>query len=236
MRTAILIIGHVRTWSECRDNFIDAFRHLNPDVFVSTYDLKFNYHPAQQGWMAGQSDSYMSDGEIISLFSGINLIGLDVEDIRKVVNEYEFIKSDLNPNFQTEMNTYLQYKKIKRAIEMLKMVEEQNGYKYDTIIKIRSDIHHNKFEYQIDDKHVIISDGNVFPNDVIFAMSRDNFIKVSDFFVSEFYNPIYSDSHLKAPHNLLLRGFEYIGVDVLEKNLMKYVVRKTGKQYYNNIK
>jgi len=142
----------------------------------------------------------------------------------------------LNPKFNDETNTYLQYKKIKRAIEMLKMYEEQCGFKYDNIIKIRADIHHNKFEYEIDDKSVIISDGNVFPNDVIFGMTRDNFIKLSDFFISEFHNPVYADSHLKAPHNLLLRGFEHIGVGILEKNIMKYVVRKIGKHYYNNIR
>ena len=235
MRTAILIIGHVRTWIDCVDNFKESFRHLNPDVFVSTYDLQYNYHPAQMGWMGNSSDSYLSYDETISLFKNINLVELDFENIQNVLNEYESVKPTLNLNFQNEKNTYLQYRKIKRAVDILKKVEEKNFYKYDNIIKIRADIHHNKFEYEIDKNSVIISDGNVFPNDVIFATNRNKFIEVSEFFISEFYNPIYTDSHLKAPHNLLLKGFQHVGVEIIQKNLMRYVLRKEGKHYYDNI-
>lgn len=236
MRTAILIIGHIRTWGECVNNFKESFGHLNPDVFLSTYDLQYNYHPAQMSWMGGSGDSYLSYEDVISLFENVNLVAIDFEEIRNVLNEYEEIRPTLNINFQNEMNTYLQYRKIKRAVDTLKKIEEINSYKYDNVIKIRADIHHNKFEYEISESSVIISDGNVFPNDVIFAMSRNKFIDVSEFFISEFYNPIYTDSHLKAPHNLLLKGFEHVNVEIVQKNLMKYVLRKAGKHYYDNVK
>jgi hypothetical protein len=236
MRTAILIIGHIRTWTDCIDNFKESFEHLNPDIFVSTYDLQYNYHPTQNGWMGGASDSHLTYDEIISLFKNINLVQLDLENIQDVLNQYELIKPKLNSNFQNEVNTYLQYRKIQRAVDILKKVEDKNSYKYDNIIKIRTDVHHNKFEYEICENSVLISDGNVFPNDVIFAMKRDKFLDISEFFISECYNPIYTDSHLKSPHNLLLRGFEHVGVEIQQKNLMDCVIRKTGKHYYHNIK
>jgi len=77
MKTAIIIIGHIRTWIECKDNFIESFGHLNPDVYVSTYDLQYNYHPAQQHWMANALDNHLTYEEINNLFNNINLIKLD---------------------------------------------------------------------------------------------------------------------------------------------------------------
>lgn len=236
MKTAILVVGHVRTWSECKNNFIDAFQHLVPDVFVSTYDLQYNYHPAQQKWMMNELDSYLSVNQIQSLFSGVNLIGLDVESINEVLTEYQLNRNTIHNNFQDEMHTYLQCRKIKRAVELMKESEIRQSIKYDAIIKIRADIHHNIFTHDIKDTNVIISDGNVFPNDVIIAASRDNFIKISEFIMSEFFQPTFYDSHLKAPHNLFLRAFEHVGVKIEEKHIMNYVIRKTGIQYYDKIK
>jgi hypothetical protein len=118
---------------------------------------------------------------------------------------------------------------------LVKKNEELTKYKFDNIIKIRFDILHNKFTYDIGENHVIISSGNVFPNDVIIATKRDTFMGLSDFFMKEFYNPIYNDSHLKAPHNLLLKGFEHLNLEIDQKDIMDCVVRKAGKQYYNNI-
>jgi len=236
MKTAIIFIGHIRTWTECEDNFIESFGHLNSDVFISTYDLQYNYHPAQRHWMRGTPDNYLSFVEIQNLVSNINVVNLDVESISEITNIYEQMRYKLHPNFQDDSHTYFQYRKLNRAIESIKKEEIKNQCNYDNIIKIRFDIHHNKFNYNIDDKTCIVSTGNVFPNDVIVAATRDNFIKISHFCNSEFFNPIYNDSHLKPPHNLLLRAFDYCNLDVQENDLMKYVVRKTGKQYYDNIK
>jgi len=232
MKTAILVIGHIRTWLECKDNFIDSFQHLNPDVFVSTYDLQYNYHPAQQHWMAGEEDKYLSDEEIRGLFNHINLIGLDIESVQAVIDDHERIKSTMHINFRNEAHTYFQCRKISRGTDLITNAEVSNNRLYDSVIKIRADINHNGFNYTITEQNVIISDGNVFPNDVIIAASRNNFIKISDFLQSEFYNPIYVDSHLMAPHNLFLRAFEHFGLTIEQKYLMNYVMRRTGKHYY----
>lgn len=235
MRTAILIVGHIRTWEHCKDNFIASFGHLYPDVFVSTYDLQYNYHPAQQHWMQSSKDTYLTRDQINSFFEGINLISLDVEELASVMESYVTEVNQLNKNFKEETHTYLQYRKLQRCLSMMLDQEQTNGFEYDAVIKIRADILHNKFDYTVNDTEVIISSGNVFPNDVIIATTRTKFLKIVDFLQKEFYNPVCDGSHLKAPHNLLLCSFMYSNLDIAQANLMDCVVRKTGKQYYHDI-
>lgn len=235
MKTAILIIGHIRTWEYCKDNFLESFAHLTPDIFVSTYDLKYNYHPAQQGWMNGAIDTYLEYEEIRELFKDLNIIKIDYERIQDVNSEYEIINDQIHNNFKNDISTYLQYRKLTRAVNILKKYETEFQFKYDSIIKLRTDIHYNRFEYDINNTSIIISNGNVYPNDVIFATERDKFISISEFCNNEFYNPIYTDSHLRPPHNLLLRACEYNNLNIQQQSLMQYVVRKTGKHYYTNI-
>ena len=236
MKTAILIVGHIRTWPDCKDNFLEAFGHLNPDVFVSTYDLRYNYHPAQRHWMGLSSDEYLSEEEIHSFFDGINLIHLDVEEIDSVLEEYKTEKRNIDKRFQEETNTFLQYRKLFRCLKFMLEQEEKLDILYDNVIKIRADILHNKFDYEINESEVIISSGNVFPNDVILATTRDKFIEIIAFILKEFYIPVCDDSHLKAPHNLLLCSFMHSNLDVMMADLMDCVIRKTGKQYYHDIK
>jgi len=236
MKVAILITGHIRTWSECKNNFLESFNHLKPDVFVSTYDLQYNYHPAGQHWMGGIPDTYLSTREIESLFKEVNTIVIDVEKIESVYSDYTDRLPYIETNFKNDLHTFLQYRKISRAIQFMKNYENEINSKYDVVIKIRSDIYHNKFDCKIGDNSVIVDSGNLFPNDVFIASMRDNFIKLIEFINSEFYNQIYSDSHLRPPHNLLLCGCKHFGLDINVEDLMQYVLRRTGKNYYNNIK
>ena len=234
MKTAILIVGHIRTWEKCKDNFIESFGHLNADIFLTTYDLQYNYHTAQKAnWMVGQSDLFLSKEEILNLFEGINLVGIDYENIDIALKDYEIVFEHLNEKFKPELHTILQCRKIIRGVDLILENESRLNQKYDSIIKIRSDIHHNLFDYEIDDSNVIISNKNVFPNDVMIASNRDNFIKMTNFLKNEFFNPIYEDSHLNAPHNLFLRAFNYCDLKIEQKDSMKYVVRISGIQNYN---
>jgi len=233
MKTAIVITGNIRTWNECKDNFIKSFGHLNADIFASTYDLQYEYHPAQKRWMGGSPDVYLSFEEITNMLDGINLIGLDYEKINDARNDYHQFKSKLHPVFQNDSGNYFQYRKLKRVVDMVTLNETKNQIKYDNIIKLRFDIHYNIFNYDITQNIVIISTGETYPNDVMFATTRDNFIKLTEFYINEIQTPIYSDSHLHPPHNLFLRGFNYCNLNIHEENITEYIVRKTGKQYWN---
>lgn len=232
MKTAILIIGNVRTWKTCKDNFKESFGHLDPDVFVSTYDLQYGYHPAVQSSIGDSSDNILSTDEIRNLFSDINVVDLTIENSKNANNHYNEVEYALHPNFRNHPHTYLQYRKLRLATLAMEKAEQEKSIVYDTVIKIRADICHFKFDCNVQDNQAIVSYGNVYPNDVIFATKRDSFVKLTKFFMSEFYKPLYEESHLKPPHNLLLCGFNYCGLEVRQENLMQYVVRKTGNQYY----
>lgn len=233
MKYAIIITGNIRTWELCKPNFIESFSHLNPDVFVSTYDLQYGYHPAQQQWMQGTPDNYLTDDEINDMMSEINPIHIIVESYASNKLFYNNnIKPVLHQNFKDDLHTYLQYSKLNTILSSIKYQEELNGFKYDYIIKLRPDINHNKFLYDINNDTVILSNGNVYPNDVIIATNRDNFINIISFMLDEFYSPTYDDSHIELPHRLLLNAINHFNLTIETQPLMNYVVRKTGNQYY----
>jgi hypothetical protein len=235
MKVAILIVGHIRTWKECKNNFLESFIHLNPDVFVSTYDLQYNYHPAGRHWMGNTPDEYLLSDEIKNLFNDINLIDIEVEKIENVLNIYENDKQYLHFNFQEDQHTVLQYRKINKALELMKQNEIKNAFEYDAVIKIRSDIYHKKFQFDIPENSVTVSSKNVFPNDILIASKREVFIKLFEFINAEFYNQTYTDSHLRPPHNLLLCSCKHYNFDINTVDMMDYVVRKTGRNYYTDI-
>jgi hypothetical protein len=183
--------------------------------------------------MKGTSDRILSYDDIISMFENINVIDFDIEKLENSMNDYELIRNNLDANFVNEINSFLQYRKLGRAIQLFIKNEKKKSFKYDIVLKLRTDIHHNKFEHPINSNTIVVSSGNVFPNDVLLATTRDKFLEIYNFIKSEFYNQSYKDSHLKAPHNLILCACRNCGLDIYQTDLMKYVVRKTGKQYYN---
>jgi len=236
MRTAILITGHIRTWLECKSNFLESFQDLAPDVFVSTYDLQYNYHPAGRHWMGTFSDQYLAPEEIKQLFNGINVIEFDIEAIDDVMLRYTHDNEhNIHTNFKEECHTVLQYQKIIKALNLMLTHEVRSNFKYDLIIKLRSDIYHKKFKFVVEPATVVVSDKNVFPNDVIIAANRDEFLNIFNFIRTEFYTPIYNDSHLHAPHNLLLSACKFYNYPIKQFDIMDYVVRRTGKNYYSNM-
>jgi hypothetical protein len=234
MKTAILIVGNLRTWDKCKENFKQVFNHINSDVFVSTYDIQYNYHPAQMRWMGGDSDVYLTDDEIKSKFYDINVKGFNIESYNDILSLFktETLMS-IDDKFKDDLHSYLQYKKIKNAFNIMNEYELNNKFKYDMVLKIRSDIHHNTINFEMNvDNSIIISNGNVYPNDVFFSCSRNNFESIIDFIMKEFHNPIYENSHIQPPHTLLLNAIKHFNIDIKTYDIMNHVVRKTGIQYY----
>ena len=233
MKTAILLTGNTRTWDKCKAEFINSFGHLNPDLYVATYDLQYCYHPAQRHWMGNNEDVILTEDDIKKLYSDLNLIKLSVESIENAEQHYESIKNSIHENFKHEKHTYLQYRKLKHALEMMCEYEKINGISYDLVIKLRTDVLYHMFDFKIQNTDVIISTGNVYPNDVIIASKRDNIVTMADFILNEMFTPIYADSHLNCPHTLLLRSIEHAKLNIIQKQLMRFVVRLTGNHYYN---
>lgn len=228
MKTAIIISGHIRTWMECKSNFVESFGHLEPDIFVSTYDVQYNYHPAQRDWMGGAEDIILDQTDIVKMFDGLPLKALDYEKLQDVISEYDATVSQLHPNFRNHPSTILQYRKLERAIDLIKNCQMS----YDVIIKIRSDIRHKKFMHDVTEGTVVVSTKNVYPNDVILAAKYNDFMRFVNFISLEVRNPIYNDSHLRPPHNLIKRAADRCGLAITPIESMEYVVRKIGHHHY----
>lgn len=232
MKVAILLIGNVRTWDQLKDNFTEAFYHLDPDVFVSTYDIQYGYHPAVQQHIQDSDDNYLSVEEIEDKFKDVNAVVVNVEKIERARDYFQEQTSRMHQSFVSHPHSFLQYRKIRLATTLMEEYEKIKNIKYDFVIKARCDISHNKVDLDIESKQIILSSGNLYPNDVFFATNRDDFVTMSKFFMSEFYKPIYTDSHERPPHNLLMNAINYCGLEPIVRPIMQHVVRKNQLQYY----
>lgn len=224
MKTAILLIGNVRTWELCKENFNKVFSHLNPDIYVSTYNVQYNHHPYIRGRINDYEDYLLSDDTIKQMFSEFKLKELEIEDGQKDLDT-----SELHSNFRSLQTSFSQYRKFQKAMQMV----SSSGINYDCVIKTRCDLILNPINFVDLSKNVILDSGNVFPNDCIFMTNMKSMINMSNFIMNEFYNPKYSDSHLEAPHKLLKNSIVEEGLNIVTQKLMDHVIRKNGiKQYY----
>jgi hypothetical protein len=232
MKTALLFIGNIRTWEKSREFFNSSFSHLNPDIFVSTYDLQYGYHPYIKKKINDENDVILSKDNIDKLFEGYNVREIEIENSIVCSNIFQQEIPKMNVNFREHPHCYLQYRKLKKAVDLMKNFEEKNNHKYDFVCKVRCDIVHEKIDMNLSENDVLISSGNLFPNDVFFASKRNNFISMIDFIMNEFYDMTYLDSHERPPHNLLLNATKYNKLNFVIKPIMKYVIRKNQIQYY----
>lgn len=226
MKTAIILVGNVRTWNECKDSFAETFNHLNPDIYVSTYNLQYDHHPHVKGKIQDFDDCILSDEQIVSMFEGFNVKGFCIEkevDISKDIPRMNSNMADLEICFK-------QYRKFNIGIQMMKHFESSG--KYDCVIKTRCDLIYNKFNINDIDKNVIIDSGNVFPNDCIFVSNRDSMVKISNFMLNEFFDFKYKESNQNPPHGLLLSAIKEAGMNIEVQKIMNCVIRKGIKREY----
>jgi len=232
MKVAILLVGNVRTWSKCKSNFLDTFGGLNHDIFVSTYNMQYGYHPAVKSSLNINEDFLLSNDEIISLFKDTNLRNINIEDTEEIANHINIENDKFHETMKNIHSCYGQYRKLKNCLDMMKLFEDSNQIKYNFVIKTRCDTIHNKFNFDFKENEVIISSKNCFPNDWIIVAERDSMIKISDFIINEFYNPIYEDSNNTPPHGLLHNAFKHYKLNIVQKDINSCVVRANTIQYY----
>jgi len=232
MKTAILLIGNIRTFEHCKDNFKNTFGNI--DVFVSTYNLKYDYHPAVKSKINDYSDEIISPNYVNELLSGLNVKSSIIEDSYEV-NEYvKRENSNLHPSLQNIHSSYAQYRKLKTSTELVIEYENKFGFKYDSLIRSRFDLLYNNFDSIIEEKELIHST-NIAPNheflsDQFFYTNRNDMINISNFIMNEFYNPVYEDSNQSPPHGLLKNAIKYNNLKKTFKPMVKSMLRKNGQE------
>lgn len=224
MRTAVILIGNVRTWDVCKQNFLETFGPLSPDIYVITYNKRYNYHPHIQNVIGDWEDYAMTNDEVVDMFRDINprMVAVD--------SKYDIVApDDVADKFKSHPSTCYQFIKMYQALSYACEQERINNFKYDTIIKTRCDIIYNPIDLTNVKDHVIVDSGNVFPNDCVIAASRDNMIRVVNFGIEEIHNPIYQESDQQPPHGLLHCAIKHSELPIETQKIMRHVVRKGNK-------
>jgi len=165
MKIAVLLPGHIRTWDYCKQNFMDTIYDNNHtiDVFVDTYNELFR--PDYELHDENKMNIIKSNDEITSLFDGINVVDLKIENTtignHSILQMYKILKIT---------NTYEEYEKI-------------HG-KYDLVVRSRFDILLDKkidyekiYESCKNSKLIHIGDGAVHrsDNDLCAVCNTDTF-------------------------------------------------------------
>jgi hypothetical protein len=225
MKVAIALIGNIRTWNECKENFIEIFSPLNPDIYISTYDLQYDHHPYIKGVINDNEDAILSNEEIHQMFSDLNVKNLEIECSKEVTGEIK-----LHDIFVQTGVSFSQYRKFQNTMKKI----AESGIDYDCIIKTRCDIIHNPISFEgIDLKtSILIDSGNVFPNDCFFATNQESMKNVADFIIHELETPSQPDSHVAPPHNLFKNAIINAGLNAYVQKIMNHVIRKNGVKFY----
>ena len=225
MKIAILLVGNIRTWELTKSNFFQSFGHLAPDIFLTTYNSQYGYHPHIQGRIGDNTDEWLSFEQIHNMFKGI---ATDF-NIRQYMTDAD--RQRLHDKFKHLDNCVGQVLGLDDAVQMMQRREEI-GFRYDVVIKTRCDLLYNPIQLDFNPNKIIIDSGNVYPNDCVVITSRDNMVRIRDIVVEEIYNPKHEDSHVNAPHGLLNCAIRETGLQVDAQGIMHGVLRKSGEVHY----
>jgi hypothetical protein len=241
-KTAIILNGNIRTWQQTKDSFKKVFAPLEPDVYLSTYDMQFSYHPyIQKSVVNDDTDNILTEGQIINMFTDINLKDFMIESSNVVSELNTMDNQKMDPSMKSSDNTYAQIRKLRLGLNLIKNEEDRFKFRYDYIIKTRCDLIYDPnmencwdvILKNADEGNIIVSTGNIFPNDCIYVGQRDDIMKMVDFMYYEFFRPIFKDSNKQPPHGLLANAAKVAQCNINQAHFIDYVLRKGNLvQYY----
>jgi hypothetical protein len=230
MKVAVLFNGNSRTIDKCKTNILRTFSPLNPDYYASTYNNVYGYHRCVQDSFRFYDDPILSKEDILKRYDGFNLKDAIVDDINEIKEIYSREQHLLNINMR-HPSSFLQYRKLSAGIKMILEKTE----KYDVIIKIRSDLWF-KAPFVLDptsiNKEIIVSTGNVYPNDCVVGGTPLNMSNIMEFIVKEFYDCSNPLSATSLPHGVLQSSIEHYNLKITQQPLLSHVVRANANQYY----
>lgn len=157
MRTAILIPGYLRYYKECYDNFNEFIvkpfqKYGEVDLFVHTWrNVPEEYFGVVQfrqehgGFVINHPEIDIED--FISLYKPKKIVVEDFLEVkenlklRNFVNLDEIISELYSPKLWHDgiLHTTSQYFKIYETNKLKSIFEKENNFKYDFVVKYRSD-------------------------------------------------------------------------------------------------
>jgi hypothetical protein len=234
MKTAILLIGPIRTWANCKQNFNEIFGHLNPDVYVNTYYSQYEYHPAVRQDTNFYDEVYLNDNQIHKMFNEVNIKNINIDHLNVYSKK---CRSKIDAKFLNSIQNLYQYFKILDTFQIIYNQEILMGCKYDCIIKTRCDIILNKFVNNLDlNKNILIDDGNLYPNDCLFMTSRDAAVNIINYIISEIKCVTDLTNLDRMPHNLFGNAILKSNLNIITHKWMDHVKRVNKDVKYDEPK
>ena len=204
MKVAIILVGNLKYWGQTKQSFIDNFNKYNPDVFVHTYDS-----------ISENSDEKLSDSEINSMLSDINVIDKIVVDKNTFINQIdeEYKRYFIGDSYEYYLEIISELKSINECYKKIN--------NYDYIIKTRFDILCNLNEY------------NLFDSTKTNQLFTSNTCNVCTHFVAGY------DCNMKyycnMINNLIYLYNTYFKPDIkITSSIMLYYVLALNCIYYSN--
>jgi hypothetical protein len=225
MKVAILLCGNVRTWEKCKDSFDIFFKNIDYDIFVSTYDKQYDYHPYWTNQHPEFKDNMLDDIFIKNLFINNN----KVKDIIITKDNDKFIEQErikMNIKMKDYYHGFSQFNNIKPVLVSMEKYEEKNNFKYNIVIKTRFDIlYNNILNYKINNNEILIDSNNTFPNDWFFIIERKNINNFINFLINEYYDLKYESSTLKPPHGVFENSCNDNKLKIMKINFNIKIIR-----------
>jgi len=166
----------------------------------------------------------------------LDFIDVDVDyfisTTNKKYNYHPFISSkfkyddvnDFSINMRNIDSCYHQFNRIKKVLSYVENHEMDYG-KYDLIVKTRLDLkYYGKLSQYLNiDNSIYTSTGNGDPNDTILISKRDDFFKIINNIIIEFYNQNDANSHLNPPHGLLKSMLDRFQIKNMPYNIAEII-------------
>ena len=190
MKIAILLCGHIRTWENCKNNFLKTFDSKNHEVsvFVHTYSNKYGYHPYIVKKL-GIPDNIDNEKINLQIFNHARYKTVTVEE--------ELIEDDVPDldEYPVNLDIYSQIRKVRLCNKSRKTWCLENNIKYDIIIKTRMDILYDVnfiIPENIENNTIYIPQclETLFPSDVCYMGNEDVMNKLIETLSSKYNKKI----------------------------------------------
>jgi hypothetical protein len=233
MKVAVLLAGNIRTLDQCKENIINAFKFLEPDYFVSTYDNQLQYHHCIQNSLGVFSDTTLTEDQILEAYKDFNPKEILIDS----QNFAQQIYAEKSGNFKVEMladssSHFLQFWKIKRGLNLIKKYETENDIKYDIIIKTRCDLLLNDLSIidfsKINDQVIVGGINSPVVNDQLIITSNNTMNQIIDYMLNEFYTFTNCKSNISMPHGLLEGAIDNTRLELKKLDISDCLLRENG--------
>ncbi len=234
MKIAVILTGHLRTWSSCKSSFRSVLAGHTVDYFVETYDCLYGYHPVNQMRFAYFDDVKVDDLYLAQLFEGLNLVNYTIHnfDELKSCQPEAYV---LQEKFGWSGNVYFPLLLLKHAISNVADHSNKCKEQYDIIIKSRTDLILNRNYVLTRPKNreiLIPSQKNVYPNDwLLIAQFKDMYF-IADQLLKECLDPA-EDSILDPPHGIFRNVFKRLSFTVTPVNVVYGILRYGNRVEWN---